>query len=56
MEFSALPNTVHVTESIYEALCYTFELEARGHIDIKGKGKLQTYILKGRLAHKVPTF
>ena len=56
MESTGLPNTVQVTESMYEVLRDSFELEHRGSIAIKGKGKLETYILKGRRLNKIFAF
>ena len=49
MESAGLPNTVQVTEAMYEALRGTFELESRGLVEIKGKGMLPAYIVKGKL-------
>ena len=48
MEMYALPNTIHLTEKTAQQLKDKFILEKRGPIEIKGKGKLLTYFLKGR--------
>lgn len=48
MESAGLPNVVHVTQAMFEALRDSFELESRGLIEIKGKGILPTYIVKKR--------
>ncbi|MFT3698417.1 MAG: adenylate/guanylate cyclase domain-containing protein [Kofleriaceae bacterium] len=45
MESHGLPNRVHVSEATAELLREHFELEARGEIDIKSKGKMRTYLL-----------
>jgi len=37
-----------VALSTYEALKDEYELEERGAVLIKGKGEMQTYLLKGR--------
>lgn len=51
MESAGLPNRVQVTQSMYEALRESFDLDSRGEIAIKGKGSLPTYILKKRRQH-----
>jgi len=48
MESHGLPGAVHVTERVYQRLRPTFELQSRGPIEIKGKGRLSTYLLIGR--------
>ena len=48
MESYALPNTIHLTEKTAESLKDNFILEKRDYMEIKGKGKLLTYFLKGR--------
>jgi adenylate cyclase len=48
MESSGETGMIQVTESTYAALKDTFVLEERGLIDIKGRGKMKTYTLKGR--------
>ena len=52
MESYALPNTIQLTEETAHKLQDKFILEKRGYIDIKGKGKLLTYFLKGRKESK----
>lgn len=49
MESSGETGMIQVTESTFRELRETFVLEERGLIDIKGRGKMQTYILKGRI-------
>jgi adenylate cyclase len=50
MESHGLPGCIQVTAATYERLKYKFELEARGMIEIKGKGEMMTYLLLGRKA------
>jgi len=49
MESQGLPGCIQVTEATYTCLNQTFEFEPRGAIEIKGKGKMMTYLLKKRL-------
>lgn len=48
MESHGIANTIQVTESTYERLRDTFRFERRGIIDVKGKGKMTTYLLLDR--------
>jgi class 3 adenylate cyclase len=45
MESHGVPGRIHVSESTFQALEGAFELEARGPIEIKGKGTMSTYLL-----------
>jgi class 3 adenylate cyclase len=47
LEASAEPNRVHVSEAVANALRGPFELEPRGTVDLKGKGRIRTYFLIG---------
>jgi class 3 adenylate cyclase len=47
MESHALPGTIQVTERTYELLRERFQLRPRGTIEVKGKGRLQPYLLIG---------
>ena len=49
MESTGVPGQVQVTRSVYEHLKDEFELEARGLIQVKGKGEIETWILHGHL-------
>jgi adenylate cyclase len=49
MESSGLPGRIQVTEAVFERLRSAYAFEARGEIEIKGKGRLRTYLLIGRL-------
>jgi guanylate cyclase len=48
MESSGAPGRIQVTEETYRRLCSGYTFEARGEIDIKGKGLMRTYFLTGR--------
>ncbi|HEY9643344.1 MAG TPA: adenylate/guanylate cyclase domain-containing protein [Coleofasciculaceae cyanobacterium] len=49
MESQGLPDQIQVTRAAYERLHHQFHLEKRGEIDIKGKGTMTTYLLRGRV-------
>jgi class 3 adenylate cyclase len=48
MESSGLPGRIQVTEAVFERLDSAYDFEARGEVEIKGKGLLRTYLLTGR--------
>ena len=48
MESHGLPGSIQVSETTYQILRNQFLFEARGAIDVKGKGKMPTYFLKRR--------
>jgi len=48
MEQFGIPGEIQTTEATYALLSKQFEFEARGSIAIKGKGKVQAYLLKAR--------
>jgi adenylate cyclase len=43
-----VPGRIHVAEATFAMLHDTFELEAREPIEIKGKGRMQTYWIVGK--------
>ncbi len=45
MESHGIPGQIHVTEQVFNRLSGSFEFEARGTIEVKGKGPMQTYFL-----------
>ncbi|MFL9610099.1 adenylate/guanylate cyclase domain-containing protein [Methylobacillus sp. Pita2] len=49
MEHTGLPNEIQVSAATYELLKQDYLLEPRHGVDVKGKGKVSTYLLKGRL-------
>lgn len=53
MESSGLAGRIQVTEAVYERLRSAYDFEARGEIEIKGKGRLPAFLLIGR--HAVDT-
>lgn len=47
MESSGLPGRIQVTEAVYDRLRSSYDFEARGEVEIKGKGRLRTFLLSG---------
>ncbi len=45
MESTGVPGRIQVSPSTYALLREKYEFEARGKIEVKGKGKMQTYLL-----------
>ena len=50
IESTCKPGHIHVSDAVARVLDRDFELERRGIIDIRGKGAMETYFLKGRKA------
>jgi class 3 adenylate cyclase len=48
MESHGIPGEIQVTESTYNLLKEKYVFEERGEIEVKGKGKLRTFLLKRR--------
>jgi class 3 adenylate cyclase len=48
MESTGVPNRVQVTEQMQRALASEFDLEKRGEVEVKGKGRLPTWFLLQR--------
>jgi len=48
MESQGLPGCIQVTSDTYERLQDKYHFEARGIIEVKGKGAMNTYFLKGK--------
>lgn len=46
MESHGLPDAVQVTRPVYDKLRELYSFEARGPIDVKGKGSVDTWLLK----------
>lgn len=47
MESTGAPGKIQISEAAYARLAGKFELEPRGEIEIKGKGKMKTWFLAG---------
>ena len=54
MESHGLPNRIQVTAAVRDRLQSHFLFEARGRIQIKGKGEMETYWLVGRIPQMHP--
>jgi class 3 adenylate cyclase len=46
METGGLPDAIQVTRPVYETLKDEFDFEFRGAIEVKGKGKVEAWLLK----------
>jgi class 3 adenylate cyclase len=46
MESQGLPDTIQVTRSVYDQLKDAYPFEWRGVIEVKGKGAVETWLLK----------
>jgi class 3 adenylate cyclase len=49
MESHGVPGEIQISEAMKALLGGAFELESRGEIQVKGKGAMVTYLLKGRV-------
>jgi len=50
MESHGLAGAIQVTEASYSRLRSDYDFEERGMVQVKGKGEMRTYLLKGRRA------
>jgi class 3 adenylate cyclase len=48
MESHGIPGSIQVSEATHQLLRDEFEFEERGRVDVKGKGWMNLYILRGR--------
>jgi len=48
MESTGVPGQIQVSESSHDLLVGSFDLEPRGLVEVKGKGKMETYLLLRR--------
>lgn len=46
METTGLPGAIQVTRPVYEALSEKYVFESRGEIQVKGKGKVEAWLLR----------
>ncbi|CAH2320530.1 atrial natriuretic peptide receptor 2-like [Pelobates cultripes] len=55
MESTSLPQRIHISSATYQVLLVddAYEIEPRGEIDVKGKGKMKTYWLIGNKNYSV---
>jgi class 3 adenylate cyclase len=51
MESNGVPGSIQVTRGVYEALRDQFTFEYRGEIEVKGKGKLEAWLVGNRMIH-----
>ena len=51
MESSGDPGRIQVTEATFKLLKEKYQFEARGEIDIKGKGRMRTYFIAPDSSH-----
>jgi class 3 adenylate cyclase len=49
MQSHSIPGEIQISEATYRLLADSFVCEARGAIEVKGKGVLETYLLTGRV-------
>jgi adenylate cyclase len=50
METTDVEGRIQVPQNVYERLKDAFVLEARGAVEVKGKGVMQTWYLMGRMS------
>jgi class 3 adenylate cyclase len=48
MESHGIANSIQITEATYDRIKDTFIVQKRGEIEVKGKGKMTTYLLLDR--------
>jgi adenylate cyclase len=53
MESHGLPGSIQVSEDTYQLLHKSYQFEERGSIQIKGKGEMKTYFLRGQTDEKI---
>lgn len=51
MESHGIPGAIQVSSATYERLKDKYLFEERGTINVKGKGEMNTYLLKSRICH-----
>lgn len=47
MESSGIEGEINVSKSVYDKVHFFFDMESRGFIEAKNKGKIEMYLLKG---------
>ena len=53
MEGHGIPGEIQITETTRALICDQFEIVERGIMEIKGKGPMKTYLLKGRKGNTI---
>src|SRR5204862_1513143 len=48
MQSHAPPGAIQVTEHVFEQLRDSYDFRPRGEIEVKGKGRMRSYVLIGR--------
>ncbi len=48
MESSGIPGEIQVSQNTYDLLKDKYKFQERGLVEIKGKGEMKTYLLKGK--------
>jgi class 3 adenylate cyclase len=54
MESSGVEQEIQVSRQVYDQLVGKFEMEPRGVIKVKGKGELETFLLRGEVVVDTP--
>ena len=55
MESSGVPGAIQITREVRERLGSTFHVERRGNVQVKGKGEMETFFLRGEALGRNPT-
>jgi len=50
LESHGVPGRIQVSRPTYERLRDRYEFEPRGEVDLKGKGRVETWLVVGRSA------
>ena len=53
MESTGAPGAIHVTDSVYQQTRHRFAFEAREPVEIRGRGMISSYWLRGPLSAAV---
>ncbi len=54
MESTGVAGRIHVSEEVFQQLTHEFAFESRGPIEVRGKGRMETYFLLGALPDEHP--
>ncbi|MFN6053007.1 MAG: adenylate/guanylate cyclase domain-containing protein [Planctomycetia bacterium] len=53
MEGHGVPGEIQITENTRNLISDLFEIQERGFVEIKGKGLMKTFLLKGRKGNTI---